>query len=277
MNIKIPEHIRGSSPVFVFSPTARNGITLIQRLLNSSHKIVVYGESPDVIDISQVVYRRMQETMMHWRTRAQAREKFRSGMTEFWSSNLGPDDVQLLQVQVDNFSRIIGFYQQWSKEFGYNRWGLKQPLPNLIPLDLLHQFLGNARFVYMYRNLFDVARSSKARTWLKTEEDFAELARRWQDNLLPMIDSPRERVLMIKYEDLVADPGTHIKRLEEFTGITGIDNKVMERKINTFDEIIENGKSPIQYIEPKELTDQESSIIYEHAAQCLEKTGYRDK
>ena len=132
------------------------------------------------------------------------------------------------------------------------------------------------RVLSIYRNLFDVARSAKARKWMQSPDEFATMAQRWQGNLLPVLQSPGERVLVLKYEDLVADPETYIKKIEEFTEISNIDRNVMKRKINTFRGKIEDGESQNQYIEPKDLTGQESAILYEHAARAVAVTGYRD-
>ena len=38
--------VKQMTPVFLVAPTARNGITLIQRLLNTTRQIIVYGENP---------------------------------------------------------------------------------------------------------------------------------------------------------------------------------------------------------------------------------------
>lgn len=205
-----------------------------------------------------------------------SREKFFTHTTDFWTSALTPDDSQYLQVIADNFFRTVVFYQNWSEGHSFKRWGIKHPLPNIVTLDLLQKFLHNAHFVYIYRNLYDVARSAKARRWIKSQGDLVLLAQRWQNNLLPLLESPQERVLVLRYEDLVADQETHIKKIEEFTGISNIDRNVMKRKINTFEGKIENGFSPTEYIQPEKLTDQESAVLYEHAAQALEVTGYKD-
>ncbi len=276
-SIQVPEAVKQVSPVFVIAPTARNGITLIQRLLNSSRQIIVYGEDGELLEQMPLrILSKINHIMECGASRRLAREIFFTRTTEFWTSNLSPDDMQYLQVMLNNFFSFVLFYQQWSAGQGFRRWGIKQPLTSLLPLNLFREFLINARFLYVYRNLFDVARSAKARGWIKSPDDLVVLAQRWQDNLLPLLESPQEQVLVLRYEDLVADQETHIRKIEEFTGITNIDRNVMKRKINTFPGKIEKGESPNQYIEPEQLTDEESAVLYENAVKALEVTGYKD-
>ena len=276
-NINIPKAVQQMPVVFLFAPTARNGITLVQRLLNSTRQIIIFGEDGYFIEVMPECFvKKMDFFAKAEYNRIKFREKYFARNTEFWSSNLGPDGAQYMQVMAQNFSCFVLFHQQWSEAKGLKRWGIKHPLPNLITLDFFLRFLINARFIYLYRNLFDVARSAKARKWMQSPDEFTTMAQRWQGNLLPVLQSPWERVLVLKYEDLVADPETYIKKIEEFTEISNIDRNVMKRKINTFRGKIEDGESQNQYIEPKDLTGQESAILYEHAARAVAVTGYRD-
>ena len=44
-------YVQNLQPVFITAPTARNGVTLVQRLLNSSKQIIVYGENTDFMSV----------------------------------------------------------------------------------------------------------------------------------------------------------------------------------------------------------------------------------
>ena len=270
MDFSIPEAIHSLRPIFVLAPSARNGITLMQRLLNSTRKIIVYGEDgyfmqyiPDAISSSFADLQKFEET------NRMVREVFLKQTTEFWTSNLQVDGIHYLQVRLNHLFDIALYYQQFSESCGFDRWGIKQPLANPVPFELLLQLFRNAQIIFLYRNLFDVARSAKARKWMNSRDDCINLANQWQQNLVPILGANFDRTLILRYESFIADPDPHIDRIEKFTGLEGIDRTVMSLKINTFAGEKE-GESLNMYVPPAELKKKKKSLLEQHAAKALE-------
>ena len=130
------------------------------------------------------------------------------------------------------------------------------------------------RFIFIYRNIFDVVRSAKARKFLKTINDFIEFVRRWDENVRYFLQNPRESILAVQYEKLIMAPEIEIGRIESFSRVSGIKREVLGKKINTFCGEKDKGYSPSSYIEPEELTNDEIRLIKSTASKALEITGY---
>jgi hypothetical protein len=265
----------GTRPVVVTAPTARNGITLLQRLLNSTRQIIVYGENKHLCE--QVPNAVFTAAEIHNSARAdieRARARFLTETTEFWSSTLWPDTGAYLQGAVEGFRRLVHVYQTCSEQYGFPRWGIKHPFSNLIQFDRFFSLLPGALFIYVYRNLFDVARSSKARQFAKTAEDLERLASNWREGVYAVRRVRHKNLLVVRHEDLVADPQQWLARLEDFTGLRTIDRTVMDRKFNTFQGPAQFGYSPTEYIAPVRLTEAEAALLEKHAGDVLAEEGY---
>ncbi len=264
-------------PVVVTAPTARNGITLLQRLLNSSRQIIVYGENKHLCEHATcLVY---SAAGIHTSGAAElglARKRFLTETTEFWSSSLWPDTGLYLQRTIEGFARLVDVYEVCSQRYGFSRWGIKHPFSSLVDFDRFFSLLPAGQFIYVYRNPFDVARSAKARQFATTPADFVRLASNWRESVAAVRRAQRANLLVIKYEALVADPEPWLARIEEFTGIYNIDRSVMHRRFNTFCGPTECGCSPTEYIPPAPLTDAEAGLLREHAADLLAEEGYMD-
>jgi hypothetical protein len=263
------------SPTIITAPTARNGITLIQRLLNSTRQAMVFGENIHFFDWLPRIA--MQSYLAHARLQdefEQSREKFLHETTEYWSSNLFPDSGNCTAIAFEAFYKYATNYQQTAHHCGFRHWGMKNPMPEPDTIRTLSQLLRPARFVFMYRNPFDVVASAKARRFVTNTQQAAAYARQWRQHLQAIHDQPPTHLLMMQYESLVSDPEPLLQELETFTGLTGIDRSVLDRKINTFAASDTEGQSPSSYIPPQALTDAERGAIYAEAGDMLKWAGY---
>jgi hypothetical protein len=275
IRLSMEEIQRTVSPVFVLGPTARNGITLIQRLLNSSRRIIVYGENtalmhalPEVVMTTVTNHQKMCAELDEYRRR------FLNGETEGWTSNLWPDSNRFTSAVCESFYKAVMVYEQCSREYGYSRWGVKNPLSNPYIIPWMLTLLPRCRFVFIHRHLFDVVRSAKARKFITDDAQLRKYADQYQTNMHAVLNTPRDQTMIIKQEQLVAEPEPIIQRLEAFAGVSEIDRTVMQRKINTFPGTRDQGRSYTGYIDPEELTDREKAICLEHARPTLQQAGY---
>jgi hypothetical protein len=265
-------------PAMITAPTARNGITLLQRLLNSSRQMIVYGENKHLCELlPQMVHLAHGVHVQNGPGIEKTRNRFLNETTEFWSSGLWPDTKMYLDLSVETFCRYIRLYQTCSERYGFKRWGIKHPFTNVAIFDRFYSLLPHGRFIYIYRNLFDVARSSKARKFIKTPADFGNLAQTWQESVRVVRGTRADNLLVIKYEELLEQPQEWIARIESFIGITNIDPEVMKTKYNTFREPAEGGYSATEYIPPESLSQEEVAILRAVAADALAAEGYSDQ
>jgi hypothetical protein len=262
------------APTIITAPTARNGITLLQRLLNSTRQTMVFGENqqlvatlPNMAVSGYVTHHQAGEELR------QSREKFLNDTTEYWSSNLWPDTERYMLLGFEMFYKAVQLYQQSAREYGFQNWGIKNPMTSPNMVHQLGQLLRSARFVAIYRNPFDVVASAKARRFVISQQDVAKYAQQWQANLQALRERPPQHLLLIRHETLTAEPEPTLRELEQFTGISGIDRSVLERKINTFAGSA-GGHAANEYVEPESLDATERELIQTHASEGLEWAGY---
>jgi len=261
-------------PVIVTAPTARNGITLLQRLLNSTRQTIVFGENVQLVETLPALV--AANHSLHYNMGPQirqSREKFLHETTEYWSSNLWPETEPMMRLSFETFYKAVAIYDGSARQYGFHQWGIKNPMTSTQMIHRLAQLMPNARFVLIYRNPFEVVASAKARRFVQSEQQVADYARQWQERLNAATQQ-QDRLLMVKYEDLTANGDAEIGRLEGFTGVPGIDRKVLSRKINTFRGETADGHAPDEYIAPEGLTDRERELIVEQAGDAMGWAGY---
>lgn len=254
-------------PVIVSAPTARNGVTLIQRLLNSSRKIIVFGENAMVASkLPEIVHTGVNELSAHSDSLKASRDRFLSGDSEYWSSDLWPDEQAFIRALLTSFTSLVSVYEQSARSFGFTRWGIKHPMDKPTMLGQLLALLPRARAIFVYRDPFEVIASAKSRSFVQDEAGVREYAENWSKNLQKVRDDASPRVLTLRHEDLAGpNAGQWIGRIEAHTGVAGIDPEVLSRRINTFGDPQSGGS----YIEPTPLSDRERAIIEEVAGEAL--------
>jgi hypothetical protein len=261
-----------SGPLFIFSPNARCGITLLQRLINSTRQIIVYGENAF---LTVALPAHLVEMAGQGPALADARRRLLGGQYDFWSSSIWPPVARWQQGVVEAVGHLLSVYQRSAADDGYPRWGIKNPIPDGRYLQIFHEIRPDARFIFIYRHIADILRSQKARKWITDLRKLAVEAARWVQVTGYMQDAASsERVMMIRYEQMVADPDAHADRLEAFAGVEGIDRSVFDRKVNTFVGDQKNGHSPDEYIPPEELTDAELEVTHQVAGAMLKRLEY---
>ncbi len=243
------------APIFVVAPTARHGITLIQRLLNSSREIVVFGENVMLMRDLPTLTRSAIDIHGHRDEMDRARAHFQTVTTEGWTSNLWPDTEQWLLLQFEHFYRSCLFYQQQAELMGCSRWGVKNPLTDATMIDLLRPLLPKAKFVFMTRRPTDALRSAKARGFVKTVNEAEQFLDRCFKYAHHVLARPGDDLLHIEYEMLLEGPEKMISALSRFTGIGNIDHTTLDRKFNTFASQSSSG-----YVEAKPLSEAELDL-----------------
>ncbi len=259
-------------PVFVFAPTARCGITLIQRLLNSSGEIIVYGENAI---IANTLPQNMFRISITAKSHEDARRKLLDGEYDFWSSAIWPDIKEWSGSVIGALDMFLRTYQDCSAKDGFDKWGIKNPVDDARYCAFFYETFPSSKIIFVYRHILDVVKSYKARKWLPDVQACSDLVVRWRNNVNYMLGcNVHDRVMLIRYEEMVAKPARYAELLEKFAGLSGIDQSVFERRINTFKGTEENGHSPDQYIQPSDLSEQEIDVIRELSDDFLKHCKY---
>ena len=203
------------------------------------------------------------------------REQFLGGDKDGWFVDFLPDPDVYLQAVAHNIHTLLSAYQQSAQKDGFDRWGIKHPALDFSTLSFISKLLPHGRFIYIYRDVFDTAKSAKARKFIGDAGSFAEFAQHWQTNLCSVLDAgPRENLLVLRYEDIHINKTAFLEKLADFSSLQGIDPDVLRRRINTFPQTSEQSGARSDYILPKELSEEEKSLLFEHARIGLERAGY---
>lgn len=126
------------------------------------------------------------------------------------------------------------------------------------------------RCVAIYRDCRDVASSflQKVRTtwkhqaWVEGLDDAAEISRRWVRSL-EIMEAESERVLAIKYEDLVRQPAAELKRLALWLDVDPYTFRVGDVRDTSIGKFARG------------LTAKELEAVIDVAGPTMERFGYR--
>lgn len=264
-------------PVFVIGPTTRCGTSLLQRLLNSTGKIVVYGENFALLQTFPDIIRNYQrEADAKRKVIAMARDLLVEKREDFEASSLFPDFDSYLRALIGSFRLLLRSYRDDAAALGFERWGIKHQIRSQTSFAILPRLLPDARYVMIYRDLLPVARSAKAR-WpgdFRGPQDWRRFARNWADNIRTMQRLSGDAFLLLKYENFTADPEPHLQRLERFVEIDGIDRAVMTRRINDQPRFAPDGSAVTDYRPPQPLSDEETDLMMSECAAFYRELGY---
>lgn len=271
--LDVPNRYLALAPVIITSPTGRCGTTLLQRLLSSADNGYIYGEEVGHQIRTVLVWligmlRQLEDT--EHATDADF-ERSLAGTLRDWRPGLTAPTAVMRKAWVETFYQLPAALADYSREIERPIWGFKVPGYSRDMLRSLVSMMPKTRVVYVFRNLVDVLKSAKARKFTQTEDQTTLFCSEWAKNLREAAELARdERVLFVKYEDLLLRPSEHIQLLQMFTGAKNISPKGFDLKINTYEGDPSDGHSPSQYIDPAELTDAERATIQAEAGLVMD-------
>src|SRR5687768_5121961 len=183
-----------AAPILIVAPTRRCGTTLLQRALNSTGKALIYGENFNFVEnypaIVAGVFRQYEQKKS--RTR-EVREQVLGG-SDIDASAMFPDYDPYGRLMREHFYRIVRYYDEQTRGCGRELWGIKHQIRRLDGFAAFLRLLPTGRYIFVYRNVFDVARSDKARfpSDYGAPQQFALLGRQWASHseFLRRIASP---------------------------------------------------------------------------------------
>lgn len=257
------------APILILAPSQRCGSTLLQRAVNQAGDALIYGENfllaesaPTLLcgdDVGQLPRKA--------RIARSALQAFLQGDKGMDGSALFPDYVAYRRLLVGLFYQIAAFYQDQSARNGYARWGLKHQIRDLAGFRHFIEFIPDFRAVTIYRDVVPVA-DSMATRWpraMATGVQCLEFGRRWQRNLDYLLSLDSERNLVLRYEDLVADPVVHVPRIESHLGVA-LSRSAFDKKVNTHGFDPHSGTPVERYVPPEPLDEQRRQAVVEGAS-----------
>lgn len=202
------------SPVFVLGCTPRSGSTLLQRYLNSTGEVFVWGEHAGLLGSVQSGLAEL------WRVRDGLRhqtEELRRFGGAAWIANISPDPQAVLLPAARSF--ITAMYGPATAERGIRRWGFKEVRYDGAMARFLLALFPAGRVIFLVRHPHDALASAATVEWNAGTDVAPGLARQWKRTCASFLKLRDERVLHLRYEDLVGTPEEATGRLARHVGI----------------------------------------------------------
>lgn len=206
-------------PVFIIG-TERSGTNLLRLMLNAHSNIAVphpphimkffspllplYGDLKDDRNFRQLIADVCRMVELHpypWEIRPDRTEVF-----------LKAKERNLLNVYFEVYNQYLGYT-------GRKRWACKSTFM-IEHVEQIRRYYPRASFIYMVRDGRDVAVSAKSSIFNNYHVFYS--AQRWkreQEMGLSWLSVlPPDRIMLLKYEDLISDPRSMTKAMCEFLG-----------------------------------------------------------
>lgn len=246
-------------PVFIFGCSHRCGSTLLQRLLNSTSDVMIWGEHDGYLND----YFWNFTHLVKWADRHNEERMIfiEKGYDDFLP-NIIPS-VETLREAARIY--ILSLFAIPAARLGRKVWGFKEVRYGVEIALALQDLFPGARIIHINRNLIDVYMSLKS--WEATNPEWSqEFTKRSVNNWLRInrgfIEAGREihNLFQVRYEDMIVDPTGFTEQLAVFLDmpVEKFDQRVFARKLRIFgDTGEENEEKPILI----ELTDQDKTLL----------------
>lgn len=224
-------------PIFLLSAGWRSGSTLVQRLLMSDPRVMIWGEPYDECGLIQALADSMRAFRRGW----PPKEYFYDGrptreLSGDWIANLFPS---LSEWRLGQRALFDTMFAQPAHRAGAERWGIKEVRLTGEHGLYLQWLYPNARFVLLHRSPLDAYRSYCAygRDWYDVFPDkpmftpvafgnhWRRLAESFESQAVPL------GALVLRYEELVRG-SFDLRALESYLGIE-VDRSLLEVKVGS--------------------------------------------
>ena len=220
------------APLLVLAAGQRCGSTLIQRLLSSHPRVLIWGEHAGQLRQLLAIGDRLRAWTADFGD--PGRLGFvRSGYQSFMA-NMTPEADRIDQATKAYLEQL---FARPAQELGRSVWGFKEVRYGLAEASALRRLFPDCRVVHIVRDPRDVLRSldvwERAGGWPRSDTELVVAdwkrvaASFWSADVEPW-------VLRVRYEDLVADPALWCGRIGEHCGLSTelFDDAVFGRRIH---------------------------------------------
>jgi hypothetical protein len=229
------------SPVFLLSAGWRSGSTLLQRLIMSDPRVLLWGEPFDECGVIQA----MAGTVKAFRSGWPPADYYLSHHGSAKPGELADDWIANLFPAVDDLRRghrafFEATFAAPALRTGARRWGIKEVRLSAEHAYYLAWVYPQAKFLFLYRNPLDAYQSycRYGRNWYDTWPDRPvftpdAFGRHWRDLTAGFLAAERKLgARLVRYEDLVAGDEALLAAIEKHLELK-LDRSVLGKKIGS--------------------------------------------
>ena len=187
------------SPIIVFAASWRTGSTLLQRILNASGEVFIWGE-PTFLPQARALYERSRS---YFEKVIGNRNKAFNKTVGNWIPVISPRPEQVTKALKLFFDELYG---KETLAFGLKRWGFKEVRDDAVKnIIFLKKLYPHAKFLFLVRNPYDIYKSVKAKKFHGNFKDPYEPICIWNNNVREFFshEEVKKYCLLVRYEDIV--------------------------------------------------------------------------
>lgn len=198
----------GQAPVFVFGCAWRCGSTLLQRYLNSTGEVFVWGENMGLVTSLAAAF----DGVASWASlSAEQAAAHGDRGNSAWIANLNPPLRDAITATVRE--ALGAYYAPATLERGVRRWGFKEVRYGALEADLLLRAFPDARVIFLVRDPAGVLDSMASASWFDRIGGVDGVVSQWITVCQSMQALRDPRVMTLRYEDLCGAPQRSTERL----------------------------------------------------------------
>jgi len=230
----------GESPIFLLATGWRSGSTLLQRILVSDPRVLLWGEP-----LGEMALLSGMATMLarlsafpELKQRCGEADTTYSSLATSWIATLYPPGNDLRVGLQALLTRWLG---EPARQRGFQRWGFKEVRLGATEAVVLHWLYPRAKFVLLSRNPYDCYLSLADSGWHHLYysrpdvrvDSAAGLARHWNRIALSWSELPASfPAFRIKYEDLMRG-AVDFRELESWLGVRLNENVALSAHVGS--------------------------------------------